>query len=98
MMAHRRRGLGAQPVQDASGNVIDCSSIWNVFNSACYGVLGGSTGIALDASGNVDCSALQNVINGACSPASFATANPLLFLGTSLVLVLGVSWLMKQKL
>ena len=38
----RNRGLGVFMVQDGAGNVIDCDSIMNFFNSACWGIFGGT--------------------------------------------------------
>lgn len=56
------RGLGTFMVQDGAGNIIDCDSVWNVFNSACWGILGG-TGTPVTA-----------VAGGAPAPGSAAAA------------------------
>ena len=77
IMAHAyHRGLGVFYVKDQTGTVIDCDSWSNLFNSACWGVFGGSTGTPVttttDASGNVvpssapDCTQLENFLNGSC--------------------------------
>ena len=79
------RGLGASWVADASGNVIDCSSVFNWTNSACY--ILGATGTVLKttASGQptstADCSQFENVVSGACSLGSWAGLNPNLAVG-----------------
>ena len=83
-------GTGGQFwVKDSSGNLIDCNQVANMLNSACYGVLGGSTGtpVQTDASGNpitdasgnpvIDCSQLENFINGSCSLSDLLNASQL---------------------
>ena len=79
--------VGYSMTKDQSGNVINCNSWWNFFNSACYGVLTGTgTPLKTDASGNpilnaqgqpvADCSQVENYLNGTCSLGDFLTGNP----------------------
>jgi hypothetical protein len=77
---------GTFNVTDASGNTIDCNQVSNVFNSACWGVFGGSTGTPLNAAGQVDCSQLENLFNGNCNLLQFFGGNmPLAVILTGVV-------------
>lgn len=83
--ATRLRGLGAFYVKDSSGQTVDCDLWSNIFNGACWGVVGGSTGTPVQTDPSTggptsqpDCSQLENTLNGNCNVVQWATGNPLL--------------------